>query len=65
MAQLPMDLGGALLFQFTGQQLSVPATRGTLARIQGLSGGHLPRTRRAAGRRSWPTQATVERCIGL
>ena len=43
MAQLPpMDLYGALLFQVTGQQLSVPATRRTLARIQALFGGHLP-----------------------
>ena len=38
----PMDLYGALLFQVTGQQLSVPATRRTLARIQDLFGGHLP-----------------------
>jgi len=39
LAQLPpMDLYGALLFQVTGQQLSVPATRRTLARF----GGHLP-----------------------
>jgi len=43
MAELPpMDLYGALLFQVTGQQLSVPATRRTLARIQALFGGHLP-----------------------
>jgi DNA-3-methyladenine glycosylase II len=43
MAQLPpMDLYGALLFQVAGQQLSVPATRRILARIQALSGGHLP-----------------------
>jgi DNA-3-methyladenine glycosylase II len=43
MAQLPaMDLYGALLFQVTGQQLSVPATRRILARIEDLSGGHLP-----------------------
>jgi DNA-3-methyladenine glycosylase II len=43
MTQLPpMDLYGALLFQVTGQQLSVPATRRTLARIQALFGGHLP-----------------------
>jgi len=43
MAQLPaMDLYGALLFQVTGQQLSVPATRRTLARIQAMFGGHLP-----------------------
>jgi DNA-3-methyladenine glycosylase II len=43
MAQLPpMDLYGALLFQVAGQQLSVPATRSTLARIQALFGGHLP-----------------------
>jgi DNA-3-methyladenine glycosylase II len=38
----PMDLYGALLFQVTGQQLSVAATRSTLARIQALFGGHLP-----------------------
>ena len=38
----PMDLYGALLFQITGQQLSVPATRRTLARIEGLFDGHLP-----------------------
>jgi DNA-3-methyladenine glycosylase II len=43
MARLPpMDLYGALVFQVTGQQLSVAATRRTLARIQALSGGHLP-----------------------
>ena len=43
MAQLPpMDLYGALLFQVAGQQLSVAATRSTLARIQALFGGHLP-----------------------
>ena len=41
--QLPaMDLYGALLFQVTGQQLSVAATRSTLARIQAMFGGHLP-----------------------
>jgi len=38
----PMDLYGALLFQVTGQQLSVPATRRTLARIEALFGGRLP-----------------------
>lgn len=38
----PMDLYGALLFQITGQQLSVAATRRTLARIEALFGGHLP-----------------------
>src|SRR5215468_2609029 len=43
LAQLPpMDLYGALLFQVVGQQLSVPATRRTLARIEDLFGGHLP-----------------------
>jgi DNA-3-methyladenine glycosylase II len=43
MARLPpMDLYGALLFQVTGQQLSVAATRSTLARIQALFGGRLP-----------------------
>ena len=38
----PMDLYGALLFQITGQQLSVAATRRILARIEALFGGHLP-----------------------
>jgi DNA-3-methyladenine glycosylase II len=43
MAELPpMDLYGALLFQVTGQQLSVLATRRILARIEALFGGHLP-----------------------
>jgi DNA-3-methyladenine glycosylase II len=43
MAQLPpMDLYGALVFQVTGQQLSVAATRRTLARIEALFDGHLP-----------------------
>jgi len=43
LAQLPvMDLYGALLFQVVGQQLSVPATRTILARIEALFGGHLP-----------------------
>ena len=43
MAELPpMDLYGALLFQIVGQQLSVAATRRTLARIEALFGGHLP-----------------------
>ncbi len=43
LAQLPpMDLYGALLFQVVGQQLSVPATRRILARIEDLFGGHLP-----------------------
>jgi DNA-3-methyladenine glycosylase II len=43
MTQLPpMDLYGALLFQVTGQQLSVAATRHTLGRIEDLFGGHLP-----------------------
>jgi DNA-3-methyladenine glycosylase II len=37
-----MDLFGALLFQVTGQQLSVRATRTILDRIQALFGGHLP-----------------------
>jgi DNA-3-methyladenine glycosylase II len=37
-----MDLYGALLFQIVGQQLSVAATRRTLARIQTLFDGHLP-----------------------
>jgi DNA-3-methyladenine glycosylase II len=43
MAELPpMDLFGAVLFQITGQQLSVAATRRTLERIEALFGGHLP-----------------------
>ena len=55
MAQLPpMDLYGALLFQVTGQQLSVAATRQTLARIQALFDGHLPS----------PTELLVSRVRG-
>jgi DNA-3-methyladenine glycosylase II len=43
LTQLPaMDLFGALLFQVTGQQLSVAATRRILGRIEALFGGHLP-----------------------
>jgi DNA-3-methyladenine glycosylase II len=38
----PMDLFGALLFQIVGQQLSVAATRRTVARIEALFGGRLP-----------------------
>ena len=38
----PMDLFGALLFQIVGQQLSVAATRRTLARIDARYGGRLP-----------------------
>jgi DNA-3-methyladenine glycosylase II len=38
----PMDLFGSLLFQVTGQQLSVAATRRTVGRIEELFGGHLP-----------------------
>jgi DNA-3-methyladenine glycosylase II len=38
----PMDLYGAALFQVTGQQLSVAATRRTIGRIETLFGGHLP-----------------------
>jgi DNA-3-methyladenine glycosylase II len=42
-AQLPpMDLYGALLFQVTGQQLSVASTRRILGRIQALFDGRLP-----------------------
>lgn len=38
----PMDLFGALLFQIVGQQLSVAATRRTLARIEDRFDGRLP-----------------------
>ena len=38
----PMDLFGALLFQVTGQQLSVASSRRILDRILQLFGGHLP-----------------------
>ena len=38
----PMGIFGATLFQITGQQLSVAATRRTIARIEALFGGHLP-----------------------
>jgi DNA-3-methyladenine glycosylase II len=40
----PMDLFGALLFQIVGQQLSVAATRRTLARIEARFGDRLPST---------------------
>src|SRR4029079_12371056 len=40
----PMALFGALLFQVTGQQLSVAATRRTVARIQAMFGGGAPAT---------------------
>jgi DNA-3-methyladenine glycosylase II len=43
LAQLPpMDLFGALLFQVAGQQLSIAATRATLARLEARFGGRLP-----------------------
>jgi DNA-3-methyladenine glycosylase II len=38
----PMDIYGAALFQVTGQQLSVAATRRTIGRIKLLFDGHLP-----------------------
>ncbi len=38
----PMSLFGSLLFQITGQQLSVAATRRTIERITSLFGGQLP-----------------------
>jgi len=38
----PMDIFGAALFQVTGQQLSVAATRRTIGRIELLFDGHLP-----------------------
>jgi DNA-3-methyladenine glycosylase II len=42
-AELPfMDVYGATLFQITGQQLSVAATRRTIERIEALFDGHLP-----------------------
>jgi len=43
LSELPsMDLFGALLFQVTGQQLSVAATRRILGRIETLFDGRLP-----------------------
>jgi DNA-3-methyladenine glycosylase II len=43
LGELPrMDLFGALLFQVVGQQLSVAATRRTIARIEAMFDGHLP-----------------------
>jgi DNA-3-methyladenine glycosylase II len=38
----PMTLFGSLLFQITGQQLSVAATRRTIERVTLLFGGQLP-----------------------
>jgi DNA-3-methyladenine glycosylase II len=37
-----MGIFGATLFQITGQQLSVAATRHTIARIEAVFAGHLP-----------------------
>lgn len=45
----PMDLFGALLFQIVGQQLSVAATRRTLARIEARFGGRLPSAAQVLG----------------
>src|SRR5579859_5338636 len=43
LAELPaMDLFGALTFQVVGQQLSVAATRRTMARLEARFGGRLP-----------------------
>jgi DNA-3-methyladenine glycosylase II len=43
MEQLPpLSVFGALVFQVLGQQLSVAATRGMLARLQEHFGGHIP-----------------------
>jgi len=62
LAQLPpKDLYGALLFQVTGQQVSVPATRRTLARIQALFGGRLPFLRRLRIGRGTTGRPTRER----
>jgi DNA-3-methyladenine glycosylase II len=38
----PLDAFGTLIFQVTGQQLSVAATRTIVSRIQERFGGHLP-----------------------
>jgi DNA-3-methyladenine glycosylase II len=38
----PFDAFGTLVFQVIGQQLSVPATRTILSRLQGAFGGHMP-----------------------
>jgi DNA-3-methyladenine glycosylase II len=38
----PLDLFGALVFQVTGQQISVLAARRILAHVQSIFGGHLP-----------------------
>ena len=58
----PMDLYGALLFQVTVQQLFVPATRRTLARVEALFDGHLPApTELSAGRRGRRSTASRQR----
>jgi len=59
---LPMDLFGALLLQITGQQLSIPATRRTLARIAALFGGHLPSAAELLG--AGPAQLRAAACRG-
>jgi hypothetical protein len=60
-AQLPpMDLFGAVLFQVTGQQLSVPAARRTLARIEACSAAICP-PHRTLGSRSYSASAAKPR----
>jgi 3-methyladenine DNA glycosylase/8-oxoguanine DNA glycosylase len=39
---LPRDLGGALVLQVIGQQLSIAAAGAILARLEALRGGRLP-----------------------
>ena len=58
----PMDLYGALVFQVTGQQLSVPATRRTLARIEAMFGGRLPSPAELLG--SSPASSARPDCPG-
>src|ERR1700693_5636293 len=38
----PLDAFGTLIFQVTGQQLSVRATRAIVSRLEEHFGGHLP-----------------------
>ena len=60
-AELPaMDLFGALLFQVTGQQLSVLATRRTLSRIEDPLRRPSPVARRVGAGRAGPSCATPD-----
>ena len=58
----PMDLFGALLFQVVGQQLSVAATRRTVARLEARFSSRLPSAAEVLG--ADPAQLRDAACPG-